>query len=83
MTSTSPPSTSDLEPDYGCCVLDDRQGSGHDGPCAFVCDHCQGSGSCPACAGTGDDGSGLDYTCTECGGGSCPHCDEGLVQHDH
>jgi hypothetical protein len=64
--------------DYGCCALEE----GHDGCCAWICHHCQGSGQCPACQGTGDDGSGLDYTCMECGGGACPYCDEGLEVDD-
>lgn len=64
--------------DNGCCALEE----GHDGPCARICHHCQGSGQCPACDVTGDDGSGLDYTCMECGGGACPYCDEGLEYDD-
>lgn len=67
-----------LEEDYGCCALDDNAGTGHEGPCAFICHHCQGTSKCPACNGSGDDGSGLDYTCMECGGGSCPFCQDGM-----
>lgn len=40
--------------DYRCCALDE----GHDGPCAWICHHCQGSGRCPAC----DDGLETDDT---------------------
>lgn len=70
------------EVDYGCCALDDERGSGHEGPCGWKCSHCGGTGRCPACGGRGDDGSGLDFTCTECGGGECPHCNEGMVSDD-
>lgn len=65
--------------DDGCCALGEH---GHDGPCRWICHHCQGTGRCPACDGTSDDGSGLDYTCMECGGGSCPYCNEGYESDD-
>lgn len=61
--------------DYGCCALDE----GHDGPCAWICNTCMGSGWCPECGG---DSRHDDVTyCDSCSGyGMCPAgCDEGLV----
>lgn len=50
----------------------------------WFCSWCTGTGECPDCDGTGADGSGLDGTCMECGGGgACPRgCDEGSVIDD-
>jgi hypothetical protein len=50
-------------------------------PCAWLCSHCQGSGRCPACGGTG----GYDdvQRCTECDAGHCPYCEEGLVSDEY
>jgi hypothetical protein len=64
------------EPWTACCSLVD----GHDGPCAYLCSHCQGSGRCSYCRGTG----GYDdvQRCTECDAGHCPYCDEGLVSDE-
>jgi hypothetical protein len=60
----------------GECALEAQ----HDGPCAYLCSYCQGSGRCPACGGTG----GYDdvQRCTECDAGHCPYCNEGLVSDE-
>lgn len=60
----------------GCCAIGEH---GHEGCCAWICNDCSGTGKCWVCGGSGDDGSGLDNTCQECGGGTCPLCTEGLV----
>ena len=63
------------EDDFGCCALDDKEGSGHDGPCGWWCESCAGSGTCLECQGFGDNISG----CPWCyGDGVCPGgCDDG------
>lgn len=62
------PAAQYLEPpeDYGCCALDDAAGSGHEGPCAWVCSDCNGSTWCEGCDGTG----------------SCFRCYEGMEVDD-
>lgn len=63
---------------FACCVFDD-EGRGHDGPCAWTCALCGGTGLCPQCAGTGgeDDLDGCEY-CDAMG--SCPTgCANGVV----
>lgn len=65
---------------YGCCALDDERGSGHDGPCEWVCSTCNGSGRCPECNGVIEDD--LDW-CELCENNGCPGgCYEGRVQED-
>jgi hypothetical protein len=62
--------------DHGCCGLDD---DGHDGPCAWKCTGCFGSGDCPECRGTG--GSDDVVQCEHCDGtGACPDgCHDGWL----
>lgn len=64
----------DSADEYGCCALD----APHDGPCAYVCNTCNGSTYCWLCRGT----SGQDDVswCEGCDGtGDCNECYEGLV----
>lgn len=58
--------------EFACCAL----AEGHDGPCQWVCDECQGTGVCRECGGA----AGLDdaSSCTDCGAGECVYCDRGL-----
>ena len=67
--------------DFGCCALDDAAGTGHDGPCAWVCSWCDGSATCWLCNGyaAGDD---CDW-CEGCDGtGSCFYCYDGMEVDD-
>lgn len=71
----APPQPADeRETYYSCCALSE----GHDGPCAWKCSDCGGTGRCPECGGIGmyDD----VVTCEVCGGdGRClASCDEGM-----
>lgn len=64
---------------YVCCAIGE---CGHEGPCAHICLDCDGTAKCWVCRGSGDDGSGLDNSCQECGGGFCGSCTDGLVSGD-
>lgn len=67
----------DLE-EYGCCALD-KDGTGHDGACAWKCSGCTGTGRCLDCDGTG--GPDDVVRCDPCDGtGACQYgCYEGWV----
>lgn len=67
--------TPDPDEDYYCCALGK---DGHEGPCAYVCDECNGTTYCWQCGGpSGDD---LGTGCGNCDGtGYCFSCYEGMV----
>lgn len=65
------------EPDHRCCLLDDERGTGHEGPCAWLCSYCGGSAKCGICRGD----AGLDDcgSCEGCDGtGHCLYCFDGM-----
>ena len=65
--------------DYGCCALDDAKGSGHDGPCAWKCSECNGTGRCLPCRR--DCYCDDVVQCSECDGNhTCQFCYEGFVE---
>lgn len=63
----------DTNDNYACCALDPD----HDGPCAWICNDCNGSTYCWACGGPSGDDMGTG--CSECDGtGYCNRCYEGM-----
>ncbi len=63
-------------PDDGCCALEPD----HDGPCTYVCPHCNGSSKCPECNDQSVDDFGGCGSCDAAGG--CHHCCDGMVTDD-